>query len=223
MPSFRWWFTGNLLMLALLLCAGCQVHPPGLPTPQEVEQAFEPHVVVDPKGQPLLRYRILKPARLQPGRKYPLVLVLHGAGERGDDNVKQLTHGARQFLAYTRSRPAFVVFPQCPKGTWWDGPSRYAPETQQANVVPPLRQVIALIDRLLQQFPIDRSRLYVTGLSMGGYGTHTIVAARPDLFAAALPICGGGDPRWVSRYRYTSFLVIHGQADQVISVEVSRQ
>jgi predicted peptidase len=208
-------------VLALML--GCQTGFTDAPTMQEVEAAFEPQTLVDGDYNALLNYRILKPAKVEPGRKYPLLLVLHGAGERGDDNLKQLTHGARQLMGYTRAHPAFVVFPQCPRGTWWDGPSRFAPETQRTDVPPPLPQVIALMNRIVREQPIDRSRIYITGLSMGGYGTYAMVAARPDLFAAAIPICGGGDPRWARRYRFTSFRVVHGDADEVISVEASRQ
>lgn len=216
-------FIGLLCALTLSAVVGCtDLASDYGPSMLEVEMAYVPHRVVDANGKPLLRYRFLKPSTIEPGRKYPLILFLHGAGERGEDNFKQLTYGAAELLQYTRSQPAFVIIPQCPVGIWWDGKNRLKSESPPEGVVAPMQQVIALVDRIIAQQPIDRSRVYITGMSMGGFGTFTYVAARPDLFAAALPICGGGNPEWAKRYHSTSFWITHGRADPWVSVNESR-
>lgn len=217
MQSCKRAFYWNWLALVVVsLAAGCQT-----PT-SAVKAAFEPQVVVD-GDKTVLRYRILRPPVIEPGRTYPLIVFLHGAGERGSDNARQLTHGAEELMNYTQSNPAFVIFPQCPKGTWWDGPNWLSNDTRPPKVAPPLPEVIALVDRMMEEQPIDRTRVYVTGMSMGGFGTCASVAARPDLFAAAMPVCGGGDPGWAGRYRSTAFWITHGSADPWVPVEQSRQ
>lgn len=207
------------------MAVGCQsnLNLPEAVTLPSVEAAYEPNTVTDGFNNVVLRYRILKPATIEPGKKYPLVLVLHGIGESGDDNREQLKYGAKQLLAYTQNQPAFVVIPQCPRGTWWDGPSPLSDEAKPIKVEPPMPHIFALMHRLMREQPIDRTRIYVTGMSMGGFGTFAMVAARPDLFAAAVPISGGGDPRKARLLRFTSFFVIHGEMDPVVSVDASRQ
>ncbi len=128
-----------------------------------------------------LPYRLLKPAGFQaenrnPDLKYPLVIFLHGAGERGDDNERQLIHGGRNFAAAAmRNRhPAFIVAPQCPAELWWvniPGLSR-SKDTPDSSVAP-LEAVLKLVESLQQEFPIESKRIYAVGLSMGGFGTWT--------------------------------------------------
>lgn len=204
---------------------GCQsnLNLPEAITLPSVEAAYEPQTVTDGFNNVVLRYRILKPATIEPGKKYPLVLVLHGIGESGDDNREQLKYGAKQLLAYTQNQPAFVVIPQCPRGTWWDGPSPLSDDAGAPKKEAPMPHIFALLTRLMREQPIDRSRIYITGMSMGGFGTFAMVAARPDLFAAAVPISGGGDPRKARFLRFTSFFVIHGEMDPIVSVDASRQ
>lgn len=115
-------------------------------------------------------------------QSYPLVIFLHGAGERGTDNVRQLVHGAKEFAkdANREKHPCFVIAPQCPSGQWW-GESRSL--------------IVELIRELQKEYRIDATRLYITGLSMGGFGTWDLIGQHPDMFAAAAPICGGGDPQ----------------------------
>ena len=121
-----------------------------------------------------LHYRFLQPAKLEAGQKYPLVLFLHGAGERGDDNTKPLLHGVKTFAMeeFLTKFPCFVVVPQCPDNTkWadidWTTNKVVIPEHES----PTAKLVMQCLDRLEKELPIDTNREYVTGLSMGGFGT----------------------------------------------------
>lgn len=177
-----------------------------------------------------LPYRILFPENYDKEKKYPLILVLHGAGERGDDNEKQLVHGSKLFLDSTvrRSYPAIVVFPQCPRESYWSsvtigrgqGPLRLSFDYNNP-ITPPLRDAISLVRRLTEDEAVDTRRVYITGLSMGGMGTFEAVHRFPDLFAAALPICGGGDTAHYKKVK-TPFWVFHGTDDSTVDVKFSR-
>lgn len=159
---------------------------------------------------------------------YPLVIFLHGAGERGEDNAKQLKHVAGQFARADRRAefPAFVVFPQCPEGKKWvevdwgdkKGIGTFSDEPSES-----MASAFELIDQLCEQWPIDRTRVYVGGLSMGGYGTWFAASHGADRFAAAVPICGGGDPEWASRYKGVPLWAFHGDQDSVVPVRRSRE
>lgn len=173
-----------------------------------------------------LPYRFLKPARVEPGRKYPLVLFLHGAGERGTDNEKQLVHGVKMFAneAMQKRYPCFVVVPQCPEKTmWvdipWDSPQPKMPATPNSNHV----TLIGLLDKVEMDFPIDPDRRYVTGLSMGGFGTLEMVVRHPERFAAAAPVCGGSDLSRLPVASKLPFWFFHGAKDTVVRVERSRE
>lgn len=181
----------------------------------------------------ILPYRILFPEDYNLDKKYPLLLFLHGAGERGNDNEKQLIHGSSMFLEpENRSNfPAFVVFPQCPEDGWWIDLSlrqalRDDPDLQESVEFPasePMNLVLGLLDQLKSDLNIDENRLYVMGLSMGGYGTFDLLSHRPEWFAAAVPICGGGNAELAERYApHTSFWVFHGEEDNVVPPEHSR-
>ncbi|MEI8109232.1 MAG: PHB depolymerase family esterase, partial [Verrucomicrobiota bacterium] len=126
------------------------------------------------EGGKTLGYRLLAPAKMEEGKKYPLVLFLHGAGERGSDNGAQLKHGASLFLKpeVREKFPCFVLAPQCPNGqTWsevkgWTGPSAYSGEPTEV-----MRLVMGALALTIKEQPVDGERIYVTGLSMGGYGS----------------------------------------------------
>jgi predicted peptidase len=177
-----------------------------------------------------LLYRVLYPENFDKTKSYPLVLFLHGAGERGNDNNKQLIHGAKLFLADSNRKnfPAIVVFPQCPSENFWavlerdtttSPPSRKFDYTKPANW--PLTASIDLVKHLVKEGGVDSKRIYVAGLSMGGMGTFEAVSRNPDLFAAALPICGGGDSAAYKKAN-ASFWIFHGDADPVVNVRLSR-
>ncbi|MEM8568620.1 MAG: prolyl oligopeptidase family serine peptidase [Bacteroidota bacterium] len=184
-------------------------------------------------GDFILPYRILYPVDYDTERLYPLVLFPHGAGERGSDNEKQLVHGSKLFLnAENRMKyPAIVVFPQCPKEGFWsnvdirsgsDG-TREFDFSPKGNPTASMQAVLSLLDSLSELTIVDKDRVYVGGLSMGGMGTFEIVRRKPRLFAAAFPICGGGNPRDAKGYaRKVPFWVFHGAKDDVVPPELSK-
>ena len=160
-------------------------------------------------------------------------MVLHGAGERGNDNEKQLTHGSKMFLSpENRTQyPAIVVFPQCPSNSFWATSSidrTKSPVQFRFNYdsIPswPQAAANALAKQIANEESVDQSRIYITGLSMGGMGTFESVYRNPNFYAAAAPICGGGnDSLYNSSIKNTSFRVFHGDADVVVNVELSRK
>ncbi len=172
-----------------------------------------------------LPYRLLQPD-ITP-TPLPLVLLLHGAGERGDDNVSQLGNGAGEWLGGEDARrryPCIFVLPQCPTtARWvevdWSAPSHRIP----AEPSRPLAAVQSLLSELAANLPVDATRVYVVGLSMGGYGTWDLISRTPQRFAAAVPICGGGDPLQAPGMASLPLWAFHGARDAVVSVERSRQ
>jgi predicted peptidase len=186
---------------------------------------YEPRQFVA-SNQLTLNYRLLKPVGYVPGKKYPLVLFLHGAGERGDNNWAPLVHAAKDFADPKRreSYPCYVVVPQCPSDAkWsevdWSKPSSTLPEKPSV----PMQAVKELLDEMVENAGVDPNRVYITGLSMGGYGTWDAIARYPGFFAAAVPICGGGDPSTVKLFARTPVWCFHGDSDSVVSVKRSRE
>jgi predicted peptidase len=193
---------------------------------QDVLDRFEAKTYTDANGEKLL-YRELAP-KLESGKKYPLVIFLHGAGERGDDNKVQLVHGMKDFASdqNMKNYPAFVIAPQCPnEKKWaevdWSKDSHTTPAEPSTS----MRLCHELIEKMVKELPIDADRIYITGLSMGGYGTWDALSRWPDLFAAALPICGGGDddPEVVEKFKHVPIWVVHGDKDEAVKVERSRK
>lgn len=182
----------------------------------------------------VLLYRILYPVDYNKHKKYPLVMFLHGAGERGDDNEAQLLHGGALFLqdSLRKNYPAIVIFPQMPKDSAWAYMEvKYDSVVRRVSFLFPFRStptvpaglVKGLMDSLSQGGIVDKKRIYIAGLSMGGFGTFNMVARYPDYFAAAMPICGAGDTTLAGRFAYKIPLwVFHGGADPVVNVEYSR-
>ena len=179
-----------------------------------------------------LPYRIMYPPDFNDTGKYPLLLFLHGAGERGNDNEQQLVHGGSLFSnpSLRRDFPAVVVFPQCPEDDWWARMERSADNDESRNFIfpgkgPPTRSmhlVMELLDVLLDGSYIDNDRVYLGGLSMGGMGTFDLLSLRPRTFAAAFPICGGGNPKSARKISgLTSFWIFHGAEDDVVDPEYS--
>jgi predicted peptidase len=172
-----------------------------------------------------LPYRLLKPENLQAKNKFPLVIFLHGAGERGRDNEVQIKHIAPLFLDPEKRKqfPCFVLAPQCPPEIMWAAHDRDGFRLlMRKNPTPPMAMVIELIAKIESKLPIDPSRIYVTGLSMGGFGTWDLVARFPHRFAAAAPICGGGDPSTAPAISHLPVWAFHGALDRVVIPRLSR-
>ncbi|HEX8038655.1 MAG TPA: prolyl oligopeptidase family serine peptidase [Chryseosolibacter sp.] len=211
----------KLLLLFLVFCAYAA-------SSQDLSM-FERKEYTSPNGGTLL-YRILYPEHYDRGKKYPLVLFLHGAGERGSDNEKQLIHGSKQFVEpkVRKKYPAIVVFPQCPEEDFWASVKfdrNGSPFQFDFDYSRPLNAslvlAIDLVKTLVGNGSVDARRVYITGLSMGGMGTFEAVYHNPGLFAAAMPICGGGDTLRYEKVK-TPFWIFHGDADQVVDVKYSR-
>lgn len=166
-------------------------------------------------------YRLWVPDQIEAGKVYPLVLFLHGAGERGTDNAKQLKHGVTAILANAEklNEPCFLIAPQCPEELWWADLDEKKLRLAAATVPNPrLQAVLALVDDFSKSHPVDPARFYVTGISMGGFGTWDILGRVPEKIAAALPICGGGDPSIVARFKDVPIWTFHGDQDPTVPV-----
>lgn len=172
-----------------------------------------------------LPYRLMKPEKIEPGTSYPIVLFLHGGGQSGTDNVNQLALGAFEFAKpeIRRKHPCFVLAPQCPPGRYWVELDWRAEEAETLPAPPmtekpstPQALALELLDKLLAELPVDKKRIYVTGLSSGGYGSWDAIQRRPDLFAAAIPICGGGDPAQAAKLKNVAIWAFHGDQDRIV-------
>jgi len=195
-------------VLLLLIAAGCAI---SRPTPPPLENAL-PGRQTPQRMAPAHDTR--KPGRyllyLPPGYDarrgaWPLLLFLHGSGERGSHLERVKRHGPPPLLQQGRQFPFIVVSPQCPEGETWS---------------------VAFLDQLLREvqkrYRVDPDRIYVTGLSLGGYGTWSLAEAYPERFAAVAPVCGGGDPSRAAAMRRLPVWAFHGEKDLLVPVEESR-
>ncbi|MFM7089482.1 MAG: alpha/beta hydrolase fold domain-containing protein [Bacteroidota bacterium] len=198
-------------------------------TAQESIRAFQKREFLDNKGIKM-PYRILLPIDYDCSKKYPLLVFLHGSGERGEDNEAQLKHGANLFLQEdTRKNfQAIVVFPQCPNGeSWssmesdstgkWDFPFTKEPSRQ-------MKLLQGLLNEVMVNNCVDDRKVYLGGLSMGAFGILEWMAREPNRFAAAFPICGGGNTLLTAIYgSKIPTWFFHGDADAVVPVQYSRE
>ncbi len=138
----------------------------------------------------------------KPKTALPLVIYLHGAGGRGDDNEKQLEPGARVFTAEANQakHACLVIAPQCPADGSWGGDV--------------MAKMLALVHHAADNLPVDRDRIYVHGFSMGGHGTYQALEKEPGLFAAGVPVAGGGNPRAVDKYKAVPVWAFVGELDK---------
>jgi predicted peptidase len=165
-----------------------------------------------------VHFRLLKPNSETPGERYPLVLYLHGAGERGGDNIAHLKYLPAWMATEWRARfPCYLLAPQRPAGAWWIEVDWSGPRGRMArDIGGRLRAIVAAMDELIAEFPIDRRRQYVTGISMGGFATWDVAIRFPGLFAAMVPICGGGDPEQVGVLARMPVWCFHGERDDIV-------
>jgi predicted peptidase len=202
------------------------------PTTEKYDlSVYEKKTWISPTGD-TLRYRLLLPENYDTSKRYPLVLFLHGAGERGNDNEKQLTHGAGLFLnpENRKNFPAIVVFPQCDSLSYWSNviigindSTKKREFNFQVNGEPTkaMNLLLQWLPDFEKSYGISASQRYVMGLSMGGMGTFEIVSRKQKYFAAAIPICGGANPKTVSTLTKTAFWIFHGMKDDVVPYQLS--
>ncbi len=172
------------------------------------------------QGGDTLPYRMLLPEDYDSSKKYLVVFFLHGAGERGRDNEKQLTHGSKLFLKEeTRlNYKAIVIFPQCPISGYWANVLRDHDDKGKRNFnfleegLPGRYMYLAmeLATHVLKTYPVKKDQVYVGGLSMGGMGTFELVRRMPGIFAAAFPICGGANPATATKMKNVNWWIFHG-------------
>jgi predicted peptidase len=168
-----------------------------------------------------LKYRMLFPDA-DTLRKYPLVIFLHGSGERGSDNEAQLKWGVMNFATDQNMimHPAIVIAPQCPEKIGWSNFSR-GKTSSDMRLLPepskPMELLIGLIHQIMKTMPVDSNRIYITGLSMGGFGTYDAIERYPGLFAAAVPVCGGGDVSKVSVIAHLPIWIFQGAEDPAVN------
>ncbi len=152
-----------------------------------------------------LGYWLFLPKSYDQKKSWPLMLFLHGAGERGSNLNQVKKWGPPKRVGSKKDFPFVVISPQCPKNKRWD-----------------LEQLHSLIEHIATSHKIERSRIYCTGLSMGGYGTWAMIAKYPKLFAAAIPVCGGGDPSTAKKITEIPIWAFHGGADRVVPASRSQ-
>ena len=177
----------------------------------------------------VLPFRIFMPENYSRSQKYPLILSLHGAGERGSDNNAQIAvHRLAETWAEDstqRKQKSFVVAPQCPSnGQWVDvaGWDKVYTNTAQMAQSAPLTLAVKMVDSLVKALPIDTNRIYVTGISMGGYGTWDLIARYPGRFAAAIPMSGGCDTGKAALLKNLPIWAFHGAVDPVVPPNADR-
>ena len=170
-------------------------------------------------------YRFAAPKEIDLEKKYPLVILFHGAGERGTNNVSQLVHGATDLLNYMKEKgiEGYFIAGQCPSGKQWvDTPWSLMAHRMPEKPSESMALMIGLIEKTMKELPVDRDRVLVTGISMGGYGAWDIVQRHPDWFAAAMPCCGGGDTALAWKIREVPIWAFHGDQDWVVPFKRSR-
>lgn len=186
------------------------------------------------KGTDTLRYRIMYPENYNAKKAYPLLVFLHGSGERGSDNEAQLYHGGGLFIkdSIRKQFPAIVIFPQCPADSNWSRFERSAPRgdsfylslNNNPEMSAPERLVKQLIDSLADHKIADKKRLYISGLSLGGFGTYDLLTKFPNYFAASFTICGMTNvPLFVKRASNMHLWIFHGAKDDVVNPQPDRE
>ena len=187
---------------------------------RELIRAYEAHTYQQ------LPYRLMKPTTIKPGQQYPLVVSLHGSGGIGNDNVSNLRswNAVMARPAWREKYPSFVLVPQRKPGGIW-GPKPGNPRVKDLYIRNDLLPLFELISKIRKEQPIDETRIYALGSSGGGIGTWNILLAQPDLFAAAIPVCGRfpAKPADYGKLTQVPIWCFHGSVDQLIDVEQSRR
>ena len=157
-----------------------------------------------------VKYIVFAPKNYDGQKAMPVILFLHGAGESGTDGKKQAAVGLGKAIRDKKeSFPFIAIFPQSQKGGWGAGTAEG-------------KRGMAILEEVEKDYKTDRKRVYLTGLSMGGFGTWSFAAAHPTRFAAIAPVCGGGDPKTAEKIKDIPCWCFHGDADKAVKVERSR-
>ncbi len=191
--------------LFLVGCAQLEMSSVPVPPGTQRSQAFEKTVTKNLSCKYLL---FLPDGYGKKRQRWPLIMFLHGAGERGSDLEKVKKHGPPKIVGNRKDFPFIVVSPQCPTGDWW---------TEKVEVL------INLLDDIVARYKVDKQRIYLTGLSMGGYGTWSLASIYPERFAAIAPICGGGKRFMAMRLKDIPVWVFHGAKDDIVLLEESEE
>ena len=207
--------------LRIVIATALSFISPALLQAQPSADPFAARTFVSPAGSKM-PYRIFIPSPAARTKPLPLVIYLHGSGGAGTDNLLQISGGnTKGSHLWVREdiqarHPAFVIAPQAPADEQWGRPDTDSLATY-AQVV------VQLIDQLKKEFSIDPDRIYLTGQSRGGIGVWDIISKRPNLFAAAIPLCGAGDPDKMAAAKRVSVWAFHGADDKTVPVEGSRE
>lgn len=205
-------------LTATLLCLGISTSNAQDPFPQFEKRTHK-------EGEKTLPYRLLVPKGYKPGTALPLIVWLHGSGEKGTDNVSPLRALDKTILADADKCPAFVLVPQCPPKTAWHAVGL----NKTPEVTEPARMLVAMVAELQKEFGLDGRRIYVGGFSMGGCGAWELLTRYPDLFAAAFPIAGppfagkpGERPGLAAVVKHVPIWTFHGDRDNTAPVDGTR-
>lgn len=174
----------------------------------------------------VLQFQIHMPSVMEVGKKYPLLVYMHGAGSKRDDNThihSPHAHFLRRFECSEEREQVILLAPGCPRNGGWVQ-HRDKPQTEFSFDIAPtvqMQAVMELLDRTVAELPIDEKRLYLHGGSMGAHATWELLARFPDRFAAAIPMCGCGDPSAAVKKLATAIWIFHGDADELVPYECS--
>lgn len=219
-----WESTRPLQFLAGCITVFCLTVGPCFAASKDIESAHT-FLKGELKG---LKYRLHVPAKQEPGVKQPLVVFLHGVGERGSDNEAQTSYSFFKaktgVIAQSLSAGAFVLAPQAPLTDKWIKIKKWKDPSYRFSVQPEpsMAAVAALIKKIATDYSIDPRRIYLTGLSMGAFGVFDLLTREPGLFAAALAVCGRGDPAVAKVFAGVPLYMVHGDKDNVVPVSYSR-
>lgn len=190
-------------------------------TQKNEDKDFEARIFKDSLGIEM-PYRLFIPRDYKTSKSYPVIIYLHGAAGCGNDNLRQIsggnTNGTHVWITKENQaeNPTFVVAPQLPNGTYWR-------RIDSVHLSKYGTIAINIVKNLLNEFSIDHDRIYLTGQSRGGHGTWDIACKNPGFFAAAIPLCGGGNPALVNAISDLPIWAFHGEKDQLVHVEFSRE
>ncbi len=190
----------SLLALIVLSIAAARAEEPapGVQVPQSLDITVGEG---DDAEKVTVHFMLFLPKDFQKQESWPLMLFLHGAGERGDDLDRVTFHGPPKIVKTKTDFPFVVVSPQCPKGTWWK-----------------TDRLVPLLDHVIDKYKVDADRVVVTGLSMGGFGSWGLAGKCPERWAAVVPICGGGDPEQAEKMKDLAIWNFHGAKDRVVPI-----